>query len=99
MRPSRRLVEAVLGPLSETAWRRGVLGGDRAWLGIGLGVMLLRRIRRREEDVVLTERLGKGQSLLISHGPPPPTRRARRRARRAARPAVQFAAPLSPGQE
>ncbi len=81
-RGERRLIEVALVPLATRAWRKGLLGGDRKWMAVGVAVLALRRVRRREEQVVFTQALGRGQSLLISHGPPPPGRRARRRDRR-----------------
>lgn len=80
-----RFDELALAPLARRAWRRGVLGGERKWLAAGILVWLLRRIRRRKEDVVYSETLTKGHYLQISHLPPLPTRRARRKAKRRAR--------------
>lgn len=81
---ARRLVEMGLAPLATRAWRQGVLGGQRRWLGVGLAVMVLRRARGRTEDVVYSETLAPGHYLVVTHEPPPPSRRARRRARRRA---------------
>lgn len=54
-------------------WRQGVLGGDRTWLYVGVGAMLLRMLLRawaKEEHVVYREVLAPGQRLVITHEPP-----------------------------
>jgi hypothetical protein len=50
---------------------RGI-GGSRAWLAVGLtagGLGLARRALKREPDVVYSEELHPGQSLVIQHFP------------------------------
>lgn len=49
---------------------RGLFGGNRGWLALGAaaaGVRGLARLARKEPDVVYSEDLEPGQSLLISH--------------------------------
>ena len=53
-------------------WRRGVLGGNRAWAVIG-GVAaighLARRALARDEDVVWSGELAPGQVLTVRNDP------------------------------
>lgn len=54
-------------------WRDGVLGGDRKWLYVGAGALLVRWLLRalsKEEAVVYREVLSPGQRLVITHEPP-----------------------------
>ncbi|MGH9063332.1 MAG: hypothetical protein ACRDZQ_12945 [Acidimicrobiales bacterium] len=75
-------VERLLGPLARRGLRRGLLGGDRAWIAVWVGVTLLRRLRRPGADLVYSERLHPGESVVVAHQPATPSRRARRRAAR-----------------
>ena len=50
--------------------RRGVLGGERTWLvlgGIALLAQLAVRALHKKSEVVFSETLSPGQSLVISH--------------------------------
>jgi hypothetical protein len=50
--------------------RRGLMEGSQLWLAVGaaaLGVRVLRRLASRGKPVVVTERLGPGESLVIRH--------------------------------
>ena len=50
---------------------RGI-GGSRGWLALGLtagGLQLARKAIKREADVVYSEELHPGQSLVIQHFP------------------------------
>ncbi len=53
-------------------WRRGVLGGERAWLvlgGVALLTQLAVRALHKKSEVVFSETLRPGQALVISHRP------------------------------
>jgi hypothetical protein len=53
-------------------WRHGVLNGERAWLYVGAGALLLRWVVRavaKEESVVYREVLREGERLVITHEP------------------------------
>jgi hypothetical protein len=53
--------------------RRGLLGGERLWLVVGAGALLLRMARKafkKEPELVFSERLGVGERLIITHRPP-----------------------------
>jgi hypothetical protein len=61
----------MLKVLRRVGLARGI-GGSRAWLAIGLtagGLQLARRALKREPDVVYSEELHPGQSLVIQHFP------------------------------
>ncbi len=51
-------------------WKRGVLGGNRAFIVVG-GAALIGHLARRalvkEPDVVFSELLGPGESIRITH--------------------------------
>lgn len=71
----------MLRLLRLTSFRRGVMGGSRAWTIVAtvlFGVRLLKKIAGSEPEVVHTSRLRPGESLVIRHDLP---KRSARRAR------------------
>jgi hypothetical protein len=61
----------MLKSLVRIGFARGI-GGSRGWLALGVvagGLRLLRRMAKREADVVYSEELHPGQSLVIQHIP------------------------------
>lgn len=61
----------MLRSLVRIGFARG-LGGSRAWLALGVtagGLQMLRRMAKREPEVVYSEKLRPGQSLVIQHFP------------------------------
>jgi len=61
----------MLKTLVRVGFARGI-GGSRGWLTLGVtagGLRLLRRMAKREEDVVYLEKLLPGESLVIRHFP------------------------------
>ena len=63
----------MLKSLVRIGFARGI-GGSRAWLALGIfaaGLRLLRRMAKREPEVVYREELFPGQSLVIQHFPRP----------------------------
>ena len=58
----------VLAYLARNAWRRGVLGGNRAWVVAGAAAVLVRLVRRDgRAKVVYQEELHPGEAIVISH--------------------------------
>lgn len=60
----------MLAFLLRRGFRLGVLGGSRRWLvigGVALGVRVLRKLSGQEPEVVYSEKLGPGESLVIAH--------------------------------
>ena len=56
--------------LLRQGFQRGVLGGSRRWLmlgGVALGVKVLRKLSGSEPEVVYSEKLAPGESLVIAH--------------------------------
>ncbi|MGH9292273.1 MAG: hypothetical protein ACRDZ6_05785 [Acidimicrobiales bacterium] len=58
--------------------RQGLIGGSSAWLAVGALAWLVRLLKRRPAEAVVTEKLALGESILVSHVPPPPRGRAAR---------------------
>jgi len=61
----------MLKTLVRVGLARGI-GGSRCWLALGVtagGLRLLRRMAKREEEVVYLEKLLPGESLVIRHVP------------------------------
>ena len=86
-------------PLLDTArslgLTRGVFGDSRPWLvvgGLAWGLKALRWARRPSPETVMREVLEPGETIVIRHGGPVPTRRQRRRSRKAAKKAEKVAA-------
>ncbi|MER3453073.1 MAG: hypothetical protein C4344_05360 [Acidimicrobiia bacterium] len=60
----------MLRHLARAGLRRGILGGSRAWLAVGIAAACARlvvRVLRRDEEVVLREELPPGAALEIRH--------------------------------
>jgi hypothetical protein len=61
----------MLKTLVRIGFARGI-GGSRGWLALGVvagGLRMLRRMAKREADVVYLEELHPGQSMVIQHFP------------------------------
>jgi hypothetical protein len=61
----------MLRSLIRIGFARGI-GGSRGWLAVGMtagGLHLLKRMAKREPEVVYSEELHPGQTLLIQHFP------------------------------
>ena len=61
----------MLKSLVRVGFARG-LGGSRGWLAVGViagGLRMLRKMAKREADVVYLEELRPGQSVVIQHFP------------------------------
>ena len=59
----------IVSRLAKTGLRRGIFEGSRAWLVVGVaagGVRLLGRFARREPEVVFTETVKPGHTLMIT---------------------------------
>jgi hypothetical protein len=64
----------VLSALLRQGLRRGLLGGSRAWLAVGVAAGLLRvlrRVTRQEPEVVWCGEVPPGHRLEVRHRPPP----------------------------
>ena len=61
----------MLKTLVRLGFARGI-GGSRGWLAVGVvagGLRMLRKMAKREPDVVYLEELHPGQSVVIQHFP------------------------------
>jgi hypothetical protein len=61
----------MLKTLVRIGFARGI-GGSRGWLALGVvagGLRMLRKMAKREPDVVYLEELHPGQSVVIQHFP------------------------------
>jgi hypothetical protein len=61
----------MLKSLARIGFARG-FGGSRVWLTVGVvagGLRLLKKMAKREADVVYLEELRPGQSMVIQHFP------------------------------
>ena len=78
----------MLAYLRAKAMSRGFLGGSQLWMAIGVVVWSIRFFQwltRPETAVIYRDRLAPGQSVVITHREPLPSRRQQRQARRAAK--------------
>ncbi len=63
----------VVTYLRRTGTRRGIFGGSRAWLAVGVttwGYTKLKSMAERKAEVVFSEELKPGQRLIISNDRP-----------------------------
>ncbi|HLI53539.1 MAG TPA: hypothetical protein VKU88_04365 [Acidimicrobiales bacterium] len=64
------MIDRAIRFLLRRSWRKGVLEGSAAWVAVGgaaaLGY-LARRGLKREPDVVFSEQLAPGESIIVTH--------------------------------
>lgn len=96
----------VVRLIERTGLRKGVSGGSKPWMYVGTGLWTLRTVRRlaeRKEEILISEKLGPGQRIIIANGratiedlepeqPVEPKGRSRRAARKAAKADAKAAA-------
>jgi len=73
-------VKAGLDYLVRKGLRRGLFGGETLWLVLGGGALALQlaiKVMRKKEDVVFTEKLAVGDSIVITHRAPTGHKRRR----------------------
>ena len=64
-------MQKLLRMMLRNGLTRGVLGGSRPWLvlgGIAAGMRVLRKIAGSEPQVVYSEELKAGETVVIAHG-------------------------------
>ena len=70
----KKTTGGLVGLAFRHGFTKGVLGGRRPWFivfGIAAGVRLLRKIAGSETQVVYSEPLKPGETLVIAHGREP----------------------------
>jgi hypothetical protein len=78
----------LLGTARRLGVDRGVMGGSRPWLvvaGVAWGIKAVQYARRPEPETLVREVLEPGETIIISHAGPPPSRRTLRKDRKLAR--------------
>lgn len=80
----RERVKRLADKLLRKGLRRGVTEGSNFWLALGAVALLVRMLAQQDKPLKATEELRVGESIVVSHLPAPPTRRATRRAARSA---------------
>jgi hypothetical protein len=76
------LLDRVSRRVMRRGLRQGLLEGSALWLVAGALAWLFRLLTTPEAPKVVREQIALGESLLVTHLPAPPTRRAERRDRR-----------------
>ena len=64
-------MQRLLRLLLRNGLRKGLLGGSRPWLvlgGVAAGLRVLRWIAGSEPEVVYSEKLEPGETVVIAHG-------------------------------
>lgn len=67
----------LLGTARRLGVDRGLLGGSRPWLvvaGVAWGIKAVQHARRPEPETLVREVLEPGETIVISHGGPTPSR-------------------------
>jgi hypothetical protein len=79
---------SILSDLRRRAFTKGVFGGSRPWLLLGVAAWTLRGLQwalRPSPTTVYRGKLEVGETIVITHDPAPPTRRQRRKQRKKAK--------------
>jgi hypothetical protein len=71
----------LLGTARRLGVDRGLLGGSRPWLvvaGVAWSIKAVQYARRPEPETLVREVLEPGETIVISHAGPPPSRQEKR---------------------
>jgi len=79
-----KLVDRLTRKLLRDGLRRGLLQGSDLWLALGAVALVVRVIAKPEPPKVVSQKLALGESVTITHLPPPLAGRAKRKVERAA---------------
>ncbi len=77
---------SLLSDIRRRALTKGLFGGSRPWLLLGIAAWTLRGLQwalRPEPKVVYRSKLDVGETIVLRNEPAPPTRRQRRKSRKA----------------
>ena len=77
---------SLLSDLRRNALTKGLFGGSRPWLLLGIAAWTVRGLQwalRPEPKVVYRSRIDVGETVVLRNEPAPPTRRQRRKMRKA----------------
>jgi hypothetical protein len=77
---------SLLSDVRRRALTKGLFGGSRPWLLLGIAAWTLRALQwalRPEPKVVYRSRLDVGETIVLRNAPAAPTRRQRRKTRKA----------------
>jgi hypothetical protein len=74
------LLDRISRRLMHRGLRQGLLEGSALWLVVGAAAWLVRLLVTPEPPKVVSEQLALGESVIVTHLPPGPTRRQARRA-------------------
>ncbi len=77
------LLQRVTKDLVSKGFKRGVVEGNGLWLVVGALALVVRVVSKPEPPKVVTEQLRLGESIVVTHLPPPPSRRKARKERKA----------------
>lgn len=89
---------SVLSDLRRRALTKGLFGGSRVWLFLGIAAWSVRALKwalRPDPKTVYKGRLLVGETIVLTHEPAAPTRRKRRKAKKAERRSRSKPEPLS----
>ena len=81
---SRTVTAPAVGPMRRNGIRKGLFGGSRGWAAVAVGTWgytTLKRLARREPELVLSEELKPGDRIIISNGVPTLGSRSRQQQR------------------
>lgn len=76
---------SILSTARRLGFSKGVLGGNKKWLIVGAIAWTLRALRwawTPSPKTVYRKKLEVGETIVVRHDPPRPTRRQRRKAKR-----------------
>ncbi len=76
------LLDTISRRVMRRGLRQGLLEGSSIWLIAGALAWLFRLLTRAEEPKVVREDVALGESIIVTHVSPPPTKRQQRKALR-----------------
>lgn len=89
---------SLLSDVRRRALTKGLFGGSRPWLLLGIAAWTVRGLQwalRSEPKIVYRSRLEVGETIVLRNEPPLPTRRKRRKMRKAEKRSIRKAERLA----